>query len=269
MSSASTSSASAAQPASVTRARCAGDLQGDQRQRPRRRRCPLGQPQLRGPRLAGRAGELPRLAAAGRGLCARRLGASDLTKEPLGKGTDGEDVYLKNIWPTAKEIAEFIVENVTRELFTTKYADVFKGDAHWQQVAAPAARPTAGTTRRPTCRTRRTSSASPDAEAHRRHRRRAHPGPLRRQDHDRPHLAGRLDQGCFARRQVPDRQQRGAADFNQYGTRRGNHEVMMRGTFANIRIKNFMNKDAAGNVKEGGNTTHYPSARTCRSTTPR
>ena len=50
-----------------------------------------------------------------------------------------------------------------------------------------------------------------------------------------------------------------AADFNQYGTRRGNHEVMMRGTFANIRIKNFMNKDAAGNVKEGGNTTHYPS----------
>jgi aconitate hydratase len=49
------------------------------------------------------------------------------------------------------------------------------------------------------------------------------------------------------------------ADFNQYGTRRGNHEVMMRGTFANIRIKNFMNKDAEGNVKEGGNTVHYPS----------
>ena len=56
------------------------------------------------------------------------------------------------------------------------------------------------------------------------------------------------------------------ADFNQYGTRRGNHEVMMRGTFANIRIKNFMAKDAAGNVKEGGLTVHYPSASRCRST---
>ena len=85
-------------------------------------------------------------------------------------------------------------------------------------------------------------------------------GVVRRQDHHRPHLARRFDQGGVARRRIPAASTACAvADFNQYGTRRGNHEVMMRGTFANIRIKNFMVRDAAGNVKEGGLTVHYPA----------
>lgn len=81
--------------------------------------------------------------------------------------------------------------------------------------------------------------------------------PVRRQDHDRPHLAGRFDQGS-PRPLVPTSSTRGvgAADFNQQGTRRGNHEVMMRGTFANIRIRNHM---PGPNGKEGGYTIHYPS----------
>ena len=81
------------------------------------------------------------------------------------------------------------------------------------------------------------------------HCRCAHPGDVRRQDHHRPHLAGRRDQADVARRaNIFSEHQVRPADFNQYGTRRGNHEVMMRGTFANIRIKNFMLKGADGNI---------------------
>ena len=99
---------------------------------------------------------------------------------------------------------------------------------------------------------------------------RAHPRPVRRLDHHRPHLARRQHPGGLARRQVPASSTRSrVADFNQYGTRRGNHEVMMRGTFANIRIKNQMVKDATGNVVEGGFTLHSARrASGCRSTTP-
>ena len=95
------------------------------------------------------------------------------------------------------------------------------------------------------------------AEGGRGHRRRAHPRPVRRLDHHRPHLAGRQHPGEL-RRPANTSSSHGVevADFNQYGTRRGNHEVMMRGTFANIRIKNQMVKDDAGNVVEGGYTLH-------------
>ena len=84
-------------------------------------------------------------------------------------------------------------------------------------------------------------------------------GDVRRQDHHRPHLAGRCDQADLSgwKISVSEHQVR-PADFNQYGTRRGNHEIMMRGTFANIRIKNFMLKGADGNIPEGGLTKHWP-----------
>ena len=119
----------------------------------------------------------------------------------------------------------------------------------------------AGTTSRPTCRTRRTSRPS----------RQTPPaigdianarilglfGDKITTDHISP--AGSIKPASPAGKYLLDNGVT-PADFNQYGTRRGNHEVMMRGTFANIRIKNHMVKDAAGNVKEGGLTIHYPSA---------
>ena len=114
----------------------AGDLEGHQRQRHRRRGGPLGQPQLRRPRQPRRAGELSRVSAARRRLCARGLGAKDLTKEPLGTGKDGKPVYLKDIWPTSAEIQKFVVENITRDMFKSRYADVFKGDENWQAISS-------------------------------------------------------------------------------------------------------------------------------------
>jgi len=91
---------------------------------------------------------------------------------------------------------------------------------------------------------------------------------LRRLDHDRPYLAGRFDQGHVARRPLADRAQRRKADFNSYGSRRGNHEVMMRGTFANVRIKNLMVREGRRLARRGGITVHQPTASRCRSTTP-
>ena len=136
-------------------------LEGDQRQRPRRRVGALGQPQLRGPREPGRARELPRLAAAGGRLCARRLHAGrSRQRSAWATGSDGKPVYLKDIWPSSVEVQEFIDRTITSELFKTRYADVFSGDANWKKVtfepgltydlAAPA---------RPMCRTRPISRA--------------------------------------------------------------------------------------------------------------
>ena len=105
------------------------------RKRPGRRLGALRQPQLRGPRQPGRARQLSRLAAAGRRLCARRLdAASTSTTEPLGTDRDGKPVYLKDIWPSSKEIAELVRTTITAEMFRTRYADVFKGDEHWQKI---------------------------------------------------------------------------------------------------------------------------------------
>ncbi len=134
----------------------------------------------------------------------------DLTKEPLGLGSDGNPVFLKDIWPTSQEIQAFIVENVTRSLFVERYADVFNGDASWRSIDAGS-----GLTYK--WDGRLDLRAQPallrghheDAAGDHRHRRRAHPRALRRQDHHRPHLAGRLHQGHLARGRVPLAAQRG------------------------------------------------------------
>ena len=185
----------------------------------------------------------------------------DLTKEPLGTGSDGKPVFLKDIWPSSKEIQEFILKYVTRELFSSKYADVFKGDARWQAVKSSAGLTydwNSGSTyvQNPPYFSGITKTPKPLKNL----TGAPHPGAVWRQNHDRPYLPGRPR----SRRPRPageyllERQVR-PADFNQYGTRRGNHEVMMRGTFANIRIKNFVVKDAAGNTPEGGYAIHQPS----------
>ena len=180
----------------------------------------------------------------------------DLTSEPIGEGKDGKPVFLKDIWPTSAEIQDFIQKNVTRELFARKYADVFKGDENWRKVQAPSGQTYAwdnqstyvqnppyfvGMGRKPGDVTdvvnARVLGLFLDSIT---------------TDHISP--AGSIKPASPAGKYLTDN---GVAviDFNQYGTRRGNHEVMMRGTFANIRIKNQM---LGG--KEGGFTIHYPDA---------
>lgn len=184
----------------------------------------------------------------------------DLMKDPLGTGSDGKPVYLRDIWPTNLEIQKFVEENVTRDLFKSRYADVFTGDEHWRKVSVKEGQTYAwdvgstyvqhppyfeGITRQPKkvedVVNARILGLFLDSIT---------------TDHISP--AGNIRAASPAGTYLLERQV-AVADFNQYGTRRGNHEVMERGTFANIRIKNQMVKDADGNVVEGGYTIHQPS----------
>lgn len=181
----------------------------------------------------------------------------DLTTEPLGEGADGKPVFLKDIWPTSEEIDRFISENVTRELFTRKYADVFKGDENWRNVQAPEGQtyswdddstyvqnPPYFVGLQPTPRAIGEIRGARVLGLF---------GDKITTDHISP--AGSIKAASPAGKYLIDHGV-GIADFNQYGTRRGNHEVMMRGTFANIRIRNHM---LGENGREGGYTIHYPS----------
>jgi aconitate hydratase len=186
----------------------------------------------------------------------------DLTTEPLGTGTDGKAVYLKDIWPTSHEIQKFVAENITREMFKARYADVFKGDANWQAIHAGKGL-TYGWDGASTYVQNppyfQTIKKSPPAISDISNARILGLfGDKITTDHISP--AGSIKQASPAGKYLLDHAV-APADFNQYGTRRGNHEVMMRGTFANIRIKNHMVKDAAGAVKEGGLTLHYPGGK--------
>ncbi len=184
----------------------------------------------------------------------------DLTKEPLGEGSDGKPVYLKDIWPSSKEIQDFISKYVTRDLFSSKYADVFKGDKRWQGVRTSSGLTYAwnsGSTyvQNPPYFTGISKTPKPITDI-KGARILALFGDKITTDHISP--AGSIKAASPAGSYLLERQVR-PADFNQYGTRRGNHEVMMRGTFANIRIKNFAVKDEAGNTPEGGYAIHQPS----------
>ncbi len=181
----------------------------------------------------------------------------DLTTEPIGEDRDGKPVFLKDIWPSSVEIQEFIEKNVTRELFARKYADVFKGDEHWQAVQAPEGQTYAwddGSTyvQNPPYfeHMKKTFGRVSDIKGA---RVLGLFGDKITTDHISP--AGSIKAASPAGKYLTDHGV-GVADFNQYGTRRGNHEVMMRGTFANIRIRNHM---LGENGKEGGFTIHYPS----------
>ena len=184
----------------------------------------------------------------------------DLSREPLGTGSDGKPVYLKDIWPSNKEIQSFIEKTITQKMFKSKYADVFKGDAHWQKVEVAGGQTYKwnmsstyvqnppyfdGITRTPAAVTDIAGARILGLL-----------GDKITTDHISP--AGSIKVNSPAGKYLTDRQV-AVPDFNQYGTRRGNHEIMMRGTFANIRIRNFMVKDEAGNTPEGGWTIHYPS----------
>ena len=177
----------------------------------------------------------------------------DLTREPLGTGSDGKPVYLKDIWPTNKEIGDMIAATVGPELFKQNYADVFKGDSRWNQIDAPEGERYAwdgGSTY---------IKNPPYFEG------------MRMQTGKIADIRGARALGIFGDSITTDHispagdikatspagqflQAHGVvkADFNSYGSRRGNDDVMVRGTFANIRIKNLM---LGG--EEGGNTLHF------------
>jgi len=180
---------------------------------------------------------------------------TDLAKDPLGTDDKGKKVFLKEIWPSNKEIGSFIAKNVTKQIFAKKYADVFKGDANWRKIAVKG-----GLTYEWDDRSTYVQNP-PYFEAMQKRQQ-----PIEdivdarilglfldsiTTDHISP--AGSIKESSPAGEYLRDHQVR-PKDFNQYGTRRGNHQVMMRGTFANIRIKNQMVPGV-----EGGVTIHYPS----------
>jgi len=179
----------------------------------------------------------------------------DVARDPLGVDQKGKKVFLKDIWPSNKEIGDFVAKNITRQMFSKKYADVFKGDANWRKISVKG-----GVTY--DWDKKSTYVQNPPYFVGMG----AHPKPLEdivdarvlallldsiTTDHISP--AGSIKVDSPAGKYLIDHKVK-PADFNQYGTRRGNHEVMMRGTFANIRIKNQMVPGV-----EGGVTIHYPS----------
>ncbi len=184
----------------------------------------------------------------------------DLTTEPLGNDKKGKPVFLKDIWPTNKEIETFVRKNITAKMFKTRYADVFKGDKNWRGVT---------TSKGETYAWDNTSTYVQNPPYFEGMQKTPKPitdikgarilglfGDKITTDHISP--AGSIKAASPAGKYLTDNGVR-PIDFNQYGTRRGNHEVMMRGTFANIRIKNHMVKGPDGNVKEGGFTLYQPS----------
>jgi len=179
----------------------------------------------------------------------------DLAKDSIGTDQKGKKVFLKDIWPSNKEIGEFVAKNITKKIFLKKYADVFKGDANWRKISVKGGLTYAWDDRstyvqNPPYFTGMKKAPKPledivDARVL------AILGDSITTDHISP--AGSIKEESPAGEYLRDHQVR-PKDFNQYGTRRGNHQVMMRGTFANIRIKNQMVPGV-----EGGVTIHYPS----------
>ena len=176
----------------------------------------------------------------------------DITKDAIGTSKDGSKVYLKDIWPSNHEVAEIVRKHVTKEMFQGRYSDVFKGDTNWQGIAVEGGE------------TYKWNGGStyvqnpPYFEGLR-----MTPEPVTdikearvlalfldsiTTDHISP--AGSFKAATPAGKYLTDRQV-APKDFNSYGARRGNHEVMMRGTFANIRIKNQMLPGVEGGYTKG------------------
>jgi len=180
---------------------------------------------------------------------------TDLTAEPIGEGFDGQAVYLKDIWPTQMEI-DAALQNLNTEMFHKEYAEVFEGDAKWKAIQIPQSQTytwdeQSTYIRHPPFFAEIDQPVRPIQQI-KQARILAVLGDSVTTDHISP--AGNIKKDSPAGRYL-QQQRVDAKDFNSYGSRRGNHEVMMRGTFANIRIKNEM---LGG--EEGGNTLHIPSA---------
>ncbi|MEW6384255.1 aconitate hydratase AcnA [Stenotrophomonas hibiscicola] len=179
----------------------------------------------------------------------------DLTTQPLGTGSDGQPVFLRDIWPSNKEIGDVIAATIGPEMFKQNYADVFKGDTRWNTIASPEGNlyewSDASTyIKNPPYFDGMTMQTGSIDDVHGA-RVMGLFGDSITTDHISP--AGNIKKDSPAGRFL---QERGVqpADFNSYGSRRGNDDVMVRGTFANIRIKNLM-----FGGEEGGNTLYYPA----------
>ncbi|WP_316014000.1 aconitate hydratase AcnA [Roseobacter sp. HKCCA0434] len=176
----------------------------------------------------------------------------DITKEPLGQDKDGNDVFLKDIWPSQSEIAELVEATVTREAFQSKYADVFKGDDKWQGVETTDSEtydwPASSTYVQNPPYFQDMDKEAGSIENIEGARVLAILGDMVTTDHISP--AGSFKETTPAGRYLTDRQVQ-PREFNSYGSRRGNHEVMMRGTFANIRIRNEMLDNVEGGYTLG------------------
>ena len=182
----------------------------------------------------------------------------NVAEDPLGTGNDGRPVYLKDIWPSATEIADLIRTSVTEEMFRSRYGDVFKGDEHWRGIEVEggmtyAWSDTSTYVQNPPYFEGMTMEPEPVTDI-------VNARVLGlfldsiTTDHISP--AGAIKHDGPAGSYLTGHQVR-PIDFNSYGSRRGNHQVMMRGTFANIRIKNQMVEGI-----EGGVTVHHPSGET-------
>ncbi len=188
----------------------------------------------------------------------------DLTTEALGQDKAGKDVFLKDIWPSTREIADLVQATVTREAFMSKYADVFKGDDKWQGVQTTDSLtydwpPTSTYVQNPPYFQGMSAEAGvisdvTDAKVL------AILGDMVTTDHISP--AGSFADSSPAGKYLIDHQVP-VREFNSYGSRRGNHEVMMRGTFANIRIKNEMLDGVEGGYTlgpDGAQTSIFDAA---------
>ncbi|MFO1349271.1 MAG: aconitate hydratase AcnA [Gammaproteobacteria bacterium] len=179
----------------------------------------------------------------------------DLSREPLGTGSDGKPVYLRELWPSQQEIQQAVTGNVNEQMFRASYADVFKGDARWANIPTPQAasydwRGDSTYIQNPPYfvgMSKKPYGIRPIEGA----RALALLGDSITTDHISP--AGSIQADSPAGKYLIAHGVE-PRDFNSYGARRGNHEVMMRGTFANIRLRN----ELAGGV-EGGWTRHQPS----------
>jgi aconitate hydratase len=177
----------------------------------------------------------------------------DLTSEPLGEGSDGEPVFLRDIWPDAAEIKELVGRSIASEMFTRNYGEVFSGDEIWKAVEVPQGDrytwPDSTYVRRPSFFEGMPAEA-PGVEPIEGARVLALLGDSITTDHISP--AGAIKKDSPAGRWLVE-QGVEPRDFNSYGSRRGNHEVMIRGTFANIRLRNLLVERA------GGFTRHFPA----------
>ncbi len=183
----------------------------------------------------------------------------DIVADPLGEDAEGNEVRLRDIWPTESEIAQTIEQAVQSDMFRKSYAEVFEGDEHWNGLEVPAGERFAWEERSTYARLPPYFEGMPPE-----------PAPVEdltgarvlavwgdsvTTDHISPAGAIKRDgpAGLYL-------QEQGVAprDFNSFGARRGNHEVMMRGTFANIRIRNLLRTPDGGALPEGGVTVHLP-----------
>ncbi len=179
----------------------------------------------------------------------------DLRTEALGKDQNGNPVYLKDLWPETKEIKEIIQKSITSEMFSSRYENVFKGDEQWQKIKTSKSltynwNPDSTYVRKPGFFEHITKEPNPVSDINNARIICLFSDSITT-DHISPAGAIKPDSpaGIYLKSHGIE-----PKDFNSYGSRRGNHEVMMRGTFANIRIKNQMLDGI-----EGGMTRHYPS----------